>query len=128
MHLLRNDCPSEDSCHGFNAYSVHHYEHGYESKSNQSSLKGKLVDWTTSILEWSAVDTSEAELVSVQTNREVFIDVLQDGSLNVLLDRRVSATLRQAAELVTGTTTDASPHVPRAAGVSVCCFNCCLSR
>lgn len=65
------------------------------------------------------VERSEGELVSVQTNGEVFIDVLQDGSLNVLLDHRISATLRQTAEfLSTGTITDASPHVPRAAGVS----------
>lgn len=79
------------------------------------------MDWMTSILEWSAVDTCEAELVSVQTNGEVFIDVLQDGSLNVLFDHWVSAILRQTADFLgTRTMTDASPHVSRAAGVSWC--------
>lgn len=93
------------------------------------SSRGQL-SWTQrifcpSLWAWLWIK-EQPEQVSVQTNGMVFIDVLQDGSLNVLLDHRVSATLRETAEfLVTGTITNASPHVPRAADVS--CFNCCLS-
>lgn len=123
VYLLWNDCP-QSSCYA----TVHQRTFVMDSmyilsiimsmvmnqRETREGLRGNYwIGWPAS---WSG-----AQWTLVKENWFLSIDVLQDGSLNVLLDHRISATLRQTAEfLSTGTITDASPHVPIAAGVSWC--------